>query len=70
MNNKDRFYSRKWGVLTYCLYAIQNNPTLPNSYGKQTSWNEVVDGFDTDELAKNLHEVGAGYLIFTWNNLL
>lgn len=65
MNNKDRFYSRKWGVLTHCLYNIQNNPKLPHSYGKHTSWDEVIDGFDTEELAKTLHEVGAGYVIFT-----
>ena len=65
MNNKDRFYSRKWGVLTHCLYNIQNNPKLPHSYGKHTSWDEVIDGFDTEELAKTLHEVSAGYVIFT-----
>ena len=65
LKEKDRFYSRKWGVFTHCLYAIQNNPDLPNSYGKETGWNELVNGFDTEVLAKNLHEVGAGYLIFT-----
>lgn len=62
---KDRFYNKKWGVFTHFLYTIQNNPELPNSYGKQTSWDELVNEFDTEELAKNLHEMGAGYLIFT-----
>ena len=62
---KDAFYNKKWGVFTHCLYVIQNNPDLPISYGRQTSWDELVNEFDTDVLANNLHEIGAGYLIFT-----
>lgn len=62
---KDRFYNRKWGVFTHCLYAIQNNPELKNSYGKQTDWDTLVKEYDTETIAKTLHEIGAGYLIIT-----
>ena len=43
---QDRFYSRKWGVFNHFLYVLQNNPSLPNSYGKQTDWDTLVNEFD------------------------
>ena len=62
---QDRFYSKKWGVFNHFLYVIQNNPKYPNSYGKQTDWDTLVNEFDTEALAKNLHEMGAGYYVIT-----
>ena len=62
---KDRFYNRKWGIFVSYLYVIQNNPTLKNSYGKQTDWDTLVKECDTEAIAKTLHEIGAGYLIIT-----
>lgn len=62
---QDRFYSKKWGIFNHFLYVIQNNPKYPNSYGKQTDWDTLVREFDTETLAKNLHEIGAGYYIIT-----
>ena len=62
---KDRFYNKKWGIFTHCLYTIQNNPDLKNSYGKQTDWDTLVKEYDTEAIAKTLHEIGAGYLIIT-----
>lgn len=62
---QDRFYNKKWGVFNHFLYVIQNNPKYPNSYGKQTDWNTLVNEFDTETLAKNLHEMGAGYYVIT-----
>ena len=65
MNAQDRFYSRKWGVFNHYLAVLQNNPYCPNSYGKQTDWDTLVSEFDAKELAKNLHEIGAGYYVIT-----
>lgn len=62
---QDRFYSRKWGVFNHFLQVIQNDPNTKNSYGKQTDWDTLVNEFDTEILAKNLHEVGAGYYVIT-----
>lgn len=62
---QDRFYSKKWGVFNHFLYVIQNNPNHPNSYGKETDWDTLVHEFDTETLAKNLHEIGAGYYVIT-----
>lgn len=62
---QDRFYHRKWGVFNHYLYVLQNNPDSPNSYGKKTDWDTLVHEFDTELLAKNLHEMGAGYYVIT-----
>jgi hypothetical protein len=64
-HEQDRFYSRKWGVFNHFLYVLQNNPELKNSYGKQTDWDTLVNEFDTETLAKNLHEMGAWYYVIT-----
>ena len=65
MNAQNRFYSRKWGVFNHYLYSLQNDPTRPNSYGKETDWDTLVNEFDTEHLAKTLHEMGAGYYFIT-----
>lgn len=62
---QDRLYRKKWGVFNHFLYVIQNDPSVPNSYGKQTDWDTLVKEFDTETLAKNLHEMGAGYYVIT-----
>jgi len=63
MTAKESFYNRKWGVFNHYICSIQNNPDTENSYGRQTSWDEAVREFDTEILAKTLHEMGAGYYI-------
>lgn len=65
MNYIDKFYDYRWGVFNHFLYVIQNNPDLPNSYGKCTSWDELVDGFDVKKLARQLNEIGAKYYVIT-----
>ena len=57
MNAKDRFYSRKWGVFNHYLSVLQNDSTTPNSYGKQTDWDTLVNEFDVQTLVKNLRGV-------------
>ena len=65
MNAKDRFYQRKWGVFNHFLAYLQNNPTFPNSYGKETDWDTLVNEFDTECVAATLNKMGAGYYVIT-----
>ncbi|MBQ8893340.1 MAG: alpha-L-fucosidase [Clostridia bacterium] len=65
MDQKDRFYHQKWGVFNHFLATIQNNPLLPNSYGKKTDWDTLVNEFDTELVAETLHRMGAGYYVIT-----
>lgn len=62
---QDRFYNRKWGVFNHFLNGIQNNPAYKNSKGITTSFDELVHGFNVELLAKNLHQMGAGYYVIT-----
>ena len=39
---QDRLYSKKWGVFNHFLYVIQNDSSVPHSYGKQTDWDTLV----------------------------
>ena len=62
---QDHFASRKWGVFTHYISVLQNNPSMPQSLGRETTWNECTADLDVKKLAKTLHEIGAGYLFFT-----
>lgn len=65
MDRKQWFRERKWGVFFHYLNALQNNASACNSDGRSTSWDECVDELDTDLIARQLHGVNAGYLVFT-----
>lgn len=65
MNYIDKFYDYRWGVFNHFLYVIQNNPEYENSYGKQTTWDELVNSFDVKKLARSLNEIGAKYYVIT-----
>lgn len=66
MHKTDWFYNRKWGVFAHYLHGEQNSPGHPGNLGFGTvDWNEHVKAVDTDLLAKQLHEAGAGYFIIT-----
>ncbi len=63
---KDLFRDRKWGVFCHYLYSLQNNPASVNNDGAgETDWNSCVNDLDVNLLARQLHEINAGYLIFT-----
>src|SRR5215475_15005459 len=51
----------RWGVMTHYL------PDWIDPQRKWTSedWNKLVDGFDTEGLAKQLEAVGAGYYLIS-----
>ncbi len=66
MHKTDWFYNSKWGIFNHYLNGLQNNPDHPaNMSVGHLNWNEHVEAFDTDLLAKQLHEAGAGYYIIT-----
>ena len=65
MDKKEWFRARKWGVFHHYLNALQNQADSANSDGQQTDWNDCVNALNTDWLAEQLHEMGAGYLVFT-----
>ena len=66
MHRTDWFYKSKWGIFNHYLNGLQNNPNHPaNMSVGHLNWNEHVEAFNTDLLAKQLHEAGAGYYIIT-----
>ena len=54
----------KFGVMVHYLSSLQNG-TPPLNEGKKTSWDSCVNDFDVNLFASQLHEVNAGYVIFT-----
>ncbi len=61
----DWFQKAGCGVFVHYLTGLQNNAESLNSLGRETSWDECVREFDTQRFADTMHEVGAGYVIFT-----
>ena len=59
MRQTDRMLERRWGVFNHFLYEDD-----PES-GAPRDWNEMVNGFDVDRIAKSLHEIGAGWYFVT-----
>lgn len=66
MELTDRLHSKKWGVFHHYLYNIQNDPRFSNNQNAgQTDWQSCTQALDVKRLAKNLHEIGAGYYFIT-----
>lgn len=61
MSKTDWLKDKKWGVFVHYLYQNQNQ-MAPDG---ELPWDEHVSKWDVKELAKQLHEVGAGYFCFT-----
>lgn len=60
----------KWGVmLHYSIERLVSNNLLESEVNTLDGWNELIDNFDCDALAKQLSDVGAGYLIITVRHL-
>lgn len=57
------FRDAKWGVFFHYLASpASSTETADMDAGR---WNQRIDAFDVDGLAKQLHEVGAGYFFIT-----
>jgi hypothetical protein len=63
--NLDWFRNAGYGVFVHYLYDIQNNADEIHSFGKQTTWDECINDFDTQKFALQMSQAGAGYVIFT-----
>lgn len=61
----DWFAKAVYGVMVHYLNSVQNNPEHVASLGRQTSWDECVWEFDVRQFARQMHEAGAGYVIFS-----
>lgn len=62
----DRLLEKKIGVFNHFLYRLQNNPQECNNLGRGiTDWNELVENFDVEKLAYELHKMGVGYYFIT-----
>ena len=61
-----RMKEKKWGVMVHLLEGIQNDPEhdANENIGK-TSWDELIDSIDVEEIARELHEMGAGWFLIT-----
>ncbi len=54
----------KFGIMVHYAETLQN--TLPpHNMGRKTSWDSCVNDFDVNHFAEQIHEIGAGYVIFT-----
>lgn len=66
MDYRDIWLSKKFGVFNHYLYSVQNNPDSPNSKGHAaTDWDSCVNDLDVSLIARNLHEMNAGYYFIT-----
>lgn len=66
MGNTDRFVEKKWGVMCHLLHSIQNNPEMLSNEGVgRTSWDEFIEQIDVKNIAQELSEMRAGYLLLT-----
>ncbi len=57
MHKTDRFYNSTWGIFNHMLYTLQ----LSEEERKTKTITDFVDGIDTDLIAAQVHELGAGY---------
>ena len=56
----------KWGVMLHYTTAMLASENLLDADSiNLDKWNELIDNFDCERLAKQLSDVGAGYLIIT-----
>lgn len=58
-SNTDWFRDSRWGVFVHFLAQV----FAPGASAEE--WNRIVDAFDVDGVAQQLHSVGASYLFIT-----
>ena len=60
-DTQDSMVKKRWGVFHHYLWNKKVHPNNPEF----EDWSRTVDRFDTDRLARTLHEIGAGYYFIT-----
>lgn len=63
-HDADWMRDAKFGIMVHYLATLQN-ALQPHNMGKITSWDSCVNDFNADLFAQQIHETGAGYVIFT-----
>ncbi len=63
MNAQDRMMNHKWGIFNHYLYGTEKGASTLDEMAEE--WNEQVNSFDTERLAKALHDICCGYYIIT-----
>jgi hypothetical protein len=62
----DWFRDAGWGVFVHYLWDVQNVGGRENTQGKPpTTWDALVNEFDTEKFAEQVRQTGAPYLFFT-----
>lgn len=64
MNKTDWLYERKWGIFNHYLSGKKERCS-GSKFAPAVSWNECVNTFNVKEYAKAIHELNAGYVVFT-----
>lgn len=62
---QDRFLSRRFGVFNHFLYGNPGDSVEQLRGRKALDWNGCVEVLDAEDIARRLHEVGAGYYFIT-----
>ena len=65
MKKTDWFKERKWGIFNHYLASSVRGCGVGSKGEAEVSWEECVEQFDVPAYAKRVHELGAGYVIFT-----
>ena len=65
MDITERMYNRRWGVFTHFLYGEPGSNLEGGNAAGAGDWDGAVCGFDTEKLARKLHEARAGYYFIT-----
>jgi len=62
----DWFHDARWGVFVHYLWDVQNVGRRENTQGKPpTTWDALVQEFDTEKFAEQVKKTGAPYVFFT-----
>ena len=62
---QDVFLSRRFGVFNHYLYGNPSDGAKELSARRPLDWNACVDSVDVRDLARRVHETGAGYYFLT-----
>ena len=62
---QDAFLARRFGVFNHYLYGNPSDRAEDLFSRAPLNWNESVDSVDVKDLARRLHETGAGYYFIT-----
>lgn len=63
--NTDWFSEAGWGMFVHYLYDVQSVGKRIANTEEHTSWDDMINKFDTEKFAFDVAETGANYVFFT-----